>query len=247
MGLCERHSHHYNTTQDLQTRQDGPCRPLGLPPCGVAGRRDSDRYYRPSRPNPPFLGWGGGGGACVFWMCAGESVRACVCGGEWVGGRTTRMRPFAMRSLIARRASEPFTRIRSEMIEAVISLNLGTSFTHFSYRALSKKTALATFSLTLPLDHFCSAGKKMEPNWPPPMGRQTNRPTESREASAGQATAPNNSARTDLLLSLSAALGRLFLAGLGGRGLLIHLLGWLQKQLVGRGRAEEHEWQAPTT
>lgn len=59
-----------------------------------------------------------------------------------------------MRTASARRASEQLMRRRSERMETVIILNLGTSASILSKLSLVNRIALFTFSLFLPLDHF---------------------------------------------------------------------------------------------
>lgn len=66
-----------------------------------------------------------------------------------------RIRFFDRSSFTALRASEPLTFSFSEMMEGVISFCFGTSASIFSYVVLSKSTRFASFSFTLPLDHFC--------------------------------------------------------------------------------------------
>merc|ERR1719326_1267589 len=55
---------------------------------------------------------------------------------------------------MAWRATEPLTFRRSLTTEGVMSFALGISFIILSYVALSNMTMFASFSLTLPLDHF---------------------------------------------------------------------------------------------
>merc|ERR1712189_151951 len=55
---------------------------------------------------------------------------------------------------MARRAKEPRIFIRSDTIDGVMTLQLGTSLSTLSYVALSNKHMLASLSRTFPLDHF---------------------------------------------------------------------------------------------
>ncbi len=64
------------TTINTRTADEtGPALPAAMGGINVSAR--------PSRPPPPGGRGGGGGG---YWMCAGEFMSECVCGGEWVGG-----------------------------------------------------------------------------------------------------------------------------------------------------------------
>jgi len=83
-----------------------------------------------------------------YWFVARVKTFCCLC---W---RIGRIKFLESSSFTALRASEPFTFNFSEMIEGVISFNLGTSLSIFSYVTLSKRTRLASFSFTLPLLHF---------------------------------------------------------------------------------------------
>lgn len=69
----------------------------------------------------------------------------------------------------------------------LLNLTLGTSARHRVYVSSLKRTWLATFSLTFPLDHFCSPQEKASGQILDPIDRPTDTQVEQRANAKTQA------------------------------------------------------------